>query len=71
MSRLSPKDIEERIAAISRVLDDPATAHQREDELRLDFIKHVAATQSVPDGVRKKACLIIEVSKWEFSRWMS
>lgn len=68
MSKLSPKEVEQRIAAITRVLSDPTMAREREDTLRLDFIKHVANSESVPTGIQRKARAIIEVSKWNIPR---
>ncbi len=68
MSKLSPKEVEERIAAISRVLNNPEMARQREDALRIDFIKHVANSESVPTGIQRKARAILEVSTWDIPR---
>ena len=68
MSKLSPKEVEERIAAIARVLNKPDMAREREDELRVDFIRHVANSESVPTGIQRKARAILEVSKWNIPR---
>ena len=68
MSKLSPTEIADQIAAIARVLDQPELARQREYKLQHDFIIHVANTEAVPSTIRRKARSILDVAKWEIER---
>jgi hypothetical protein len=62
--KLSPTNIADRMGAIARVSDQPELCEQRKKDLYVEFTRHVANTEAVPETVRRKARTILELEKW-------
>ena len=62
--KLSPTNIADRMSAITRVADQPELCEQRKKDLYVEFTRHVANTEAVPETIRRKARTILEMENW-------
>jgi len=65
--KMNLRKIEDRVADIKAAIDDDEMAHCAEDNLRLDFIKHISKTGTKEQ--RKMAREVLKTEEFDFSRW--
>ncbi len=64
---MTPDEARAAVEHIRAVSGDSEVAHSEEDELHVQFIRHVA--EHGPDELRAVARIILETEEMGFSRW--